>query len=127
MASVTTIKNNEPITVTAGEAISEGQLLTLSGFTASVCVLAAEADAIATQDIASGAIGPARLLAYGETYVALADANGHAANATIYNAADGLASDTQGVGAYRVGVAVTAAGAGELFELRYKPGFTVGT
>ena len=126
MASVTTIDRNDPITVTAGAAISEGQLLTLNGYTASVAGLTSQADAIAIQDIASGEVGPARLLAYGETYVCKADANGHSANATLYGAASGVASDTQGTGAFRVGVAVTAAGADELFELRYKPGFTAG-
>lgn len=127
MASVTTINNNDPITVTAGADIAEGQLLTLSGLTASVAGLTSEADAIATQAIDSGAIGQVRLLAYGETYVALADGDGVSVNDPLYGAANGDASATQGTGAFRVGVAVTAGGADELFELRYKPGFTAGS
>lgn len=119
--------NLKPITVTAGEAISQGQLLTLSGATASVAGLTSEADAVASQDIASGELGTARRLSTGDTYEVLADGDGHSVADPLFGAAAGVASDTQGTGAFRVGIAVTAAGADELFEMQYKPAFTAGS
>lgn len=119
--------NLKPITVTAGEAISQGQLLTLSGATASVSGLTDEADAVALQDIESGDFGTAKRLSTGDTYEVLADGDGHAVADPLFGAASGVASDTQGVGAFRVGIAVTAAGADELFEMQYKPAFTAGS
>ena len=119
--------NLKPITVTAGEAISQGQLLTLSGATASVSGLTDEADAVALQDIASGALGTAKRLSTGDTYEVLADGDGHTLADEVYGAASGVTDTTHGTGAFRVGVAVTAAGADELFEMQYKPAFTAGT
>jgi len=124
----TTVEDNiKPITVTAGAAISLGQLLTLSGSTASVAGLTSEADAVAMQDAESGADFLAKRLNFSDTFIVLADGDGHSAGATLYGAASGVASDTQGTGAFRVGKAVTAAGADELFELQYKPGYTAGS
>lgn len=127
MPSISTEDNNKPITVTAGAAITKGQLLTLSGSTASVAGLTSEPEAVALEDITSGEIGAAKRLAYNDTFEVLADDSVITAGAVVYGAADGEASDTQGVGAFRVGNAVTAAGDGELFEMAYKPGFTAGT
>jgi hypothetical protein len=119
--------NIKPITVTAGAAISQGQLLTLSGATASVAGLTSEADAVALQDIVSGELGTAKRLSTGDTYEVLADGDGHSVADPLFGAASGVASDTQGTGAFRVGIAVTAAGADELFEMQYKPAFTAGS
>ena len=84
-------------------------------------------NAVALQDIASGALGTAKRLSTGDTYEVLADGDGHSVADPLYGAAAGVASDTHGIGAFRVGIAVTAAGADELFEMQYKPAFTAGT
>ena len=47
---------------------------------------------------------------------------------TVYGAADGKLSDTQGIGAFAEGYAITDAAAdGDIIEWRYKPELTAGT
>ncbi len=120
-------------TVEASGALSQGQRVVLSApasindpYVATAAGLTDKADAIVENDIADGEIGTVARLSFGYSYTVLADANGHAADATVYGAAGGVASDTQGVGAFQEGIAMQAAGADELFEMIYKPAFTAG-
>ena len=129
MPSSSTYPNGAQITGIGAAALSRGQLLVRTTANQwAVSGLTDEPEAVALQDIALGEYGAIELLSPGGTFLGLCDANGVADGDTVYGAADGELSTTQGVGAFRVGEAwETKTADGDLFELQYKPGYTAGT
>ena len=90
--------------------------------------LTGRADAILLSPaLANGETGLFKLLSGADTNYGIA-AGAITAGAKVYGAADGEIDDTQGVGAFAEGVAITSAAAdGDVIEWRYKPELTAGT
>lgn len=85
------------------------------------------ADGVTQEAIAAGERGPIKLLSGADTNFGVDSGAGIAAGVKIYGEDAGALSSTQETGAFAEGVSITSAGAGEVFEWRYKPELTAGS
>jgi hypothetical protein len=93
--------------------------ITATGY--AVAAKADRADGITQEAIASGAYGSIKLLSGADVNFGTASGATIAAGVKVYSTSAGELSSTKATGSFEEGVSITAAGADEIFEWRYKP------
>ena len=93
--------------------------ITSTGY--AVAIADDRADGITQTAIANGEYGPIKLLSGADTNFGTASGATIAAGVKVYSTAAGELSSTGATGSFEEGVSITAAGADEIFEWRYKP------